>query len=33
VLETPMVIENLLGRLQDRAWWKAGEIYLLVENA
>jgi SAM-dependent methyltransferase len=33
VLETPMVIENLLGHLQDRAWWKVGEIYLLVENA
>ena len=33
VLETPMVIENLLGYLQDRAWWKVGEVYLLVENA
>ena len=33
VLETPMVIENLLAHLQERAWWKAGEIYLLVENA
>jgi len=33
VLETPMVIENLLGHLQERAWWKVGEIYLLVENA
>ena len=32
VLETPMVIENLLGHLQDRAWWKVGEIYLLVVN-
>ncbi len=33
VLETPMVIENLLGHLQDRTWWKVGEIYLLVVNA
>jgi SAM-dependent methyltransferase len=33
VLETPMVIENLLGHLRDRAWWKVGEIYFLVENA
>ena len=28
-----MVIENLLGHLQDRTWWKVGEIYLLVVNA
>jgi 2-polyprenyl-3-methyl-5-hydroxy-6-metoxy-1,4-benzoquinol methylase len=32
VLETPMVLENLLDHLQDRPWWKAGEIYLLVSN-
>jgi 2-polyprenyl-3-methyl-5-hydroxy-6-metoxy-1,4-benzoquinol methylase len=32
VLETPMVLENLLGQLRHRAWWKAGDIYLLVEN-
>lgn len=32
VLETPMVIENLLGHLQKRPWWKAGEVYLLVAN-
>lgn len=32
VLETPMVIESLLGQLQDRAWWKAGDVYLLVVN-
>jgi len=32
VLDTPMVIENLLGHLQDRPWWKAGEVYLLVNN-
>jgi 2-polyprenyl-3-methyl-5-hydroxy-6-metoxy-1,4-benzoquinol methylase len=32
VLETPMVLENLLGHLQHRSWWKAGDIYLLVEN-
>jgi len=33
VLETPMVIENLLGHLQPRPWWKAGDICLLVENS
>jgi SAM-dependent methyltransferase len=32
VLETPMVLENLLGHLQDRAWWKVGNIHLLVVN-
>ena len=32
VLETPMIVENLLGHLQPRPWWKAGDVYLLVEN-
>lgn len=32
VLETPMVLENLLGHLQDRAWWKVGDMHLLVVN-
>ena len=32
VLETPMVLENLLGHLQDRAWWKVGDLRLLVVN-
>jgi SAM-dependent methyltransferase len=32
VLDTPMVLENLLGHLQPRPWWKAGDTYLLVEN-
>ena len=32
VLETPMVLENLLGHLQDRPWWQVGDIYLLVVN-
>ena len=32
VLETPMVLENLLGHLQDRAWWKVGDMRLLVVN-
>jgi SAM-dependent methyltransferase len=32
VLETPMVLENLLNHLQPRPWWKAGDVYLLVEN-
>jgi SAM-dependent methyltransferase len=30
--ETPMIVENLLGHLQPRPWWKAGDVYLLVEN-
>jgi SAM-dependent methyltransferase len=32
VLETPMVLENLLHHLHPRPWWKAGDLYLLVEN-
>ena len=32
VIETPMVLENLLGHLQDRPWWKVGNVHLLVEN-
>jgi len=32
VLETPMVLENLLGHLQDRPWWQVGDIRLLVVN-
>lgn len=32
VLETPMIIENLLLHLQPRPWWKVGDVYLLVEN-
>jgi SAM-dependent methyltransferase len=32
VLETPMVLENLLNHLQPRPWWKTGDAYLLVEN-
>jgi SAM-dependent methyltransferase len=32
VLETPMVLENLLGHLQDRPWWKVGDTHLLVVN-
>lgn len=32
VLETPMVLENLLGHLQDRPWWQVGDVRLLVEN-
>jgi SAM-dependent methyltransferase len=32
VLETPMVLENLLPHIQARPWWKAGDVYLLVEN-
>ena len=32
ILETPMVLENLLGHIRDRAWWKVGDVHLLVEN-
>lgn len=32
ILETPMVLENLLGHIQDRAWWKVGDVHLLVQN-
>ena len=32
LLETPMVLENLLGHLHDRSWWKVGDVYLLVSN-
>jgi SAM-dependent methyltransferase len=32
VLETPMVLENLLAHLQERPWWTVGSTYLLVEN-
>jgi SAM-dependent methyltransferase len=32
VLETPMVLENLLNHLQPRPWWKVGDVHLLVEN-
>jgi SAM-dependent methyltransferase len=32
VLETPMVLENLLGHLKDRPWWNVGDVRLLVAN-
>lgn len=32
VLETPMVLENLLGHLHDRSWWTVGDLRLLVAN-
>jgi SAM-dependent methyltransferase len=32
VLETPMVLENLLGHIEDRPWWKVGDVHLLIEN-
>ncbi len=32
VLETPMVLESLLGHLDDRPWFPAGDVYLLVRN-
>jgi SAM-dependent methyltransferase len=32
ILETPMVLENLLGHIQERAWWQIGDLRLLVVN-
>jgi len=32
VLETPMVLENLLGHIQERPWWGTGDVYLLAHN-
>lgn len=32
VLETPMVLENMMQWLQPRPWWRAGDVHLLVEN-
>ena len=32
VVDTPMVIEQLLGHLQDRPWWKVGDMHLLAKN-
>ena len=32
VLETPMVLENMLGWIQDRPWWQVGSMRLLVVN-
>jgi SAM-dependent methyltransferase len=32
VLETPMILENLLGHIQDRAWWQVDDMRLLVVN-
>jgi len=32
VLETPMVLENLLGHLQPRPWWTVGDVYMLAHN-
>jgi len=32
VLDTPMVLENLLNHVRPRGWWKAGEVHLLAEN-
>jgi SAM-dependent methyltransferase len=32
VLETPMVLENLLPHINDRPWWKVDDRYLLVAN-
>jgi SAM-dependent methyltransferase len=32
VLETPMVLENLLGHMQDHPWWKVGDVYMIIAN-
>ena len=32
ILETPMIVENLLPHIQRQPWWKVGDMYLLVSN-
>jgi SAM-dependent methyltransferase len=32
ILQTPMIVESLLSRLDDRPWFTAGDVYLLVSN-
>ena len=32
VLETPMVLENMLGSIHERPWWRVGDMRLLVVN-
>jgi SAM-dependent methyltransferase len=32
ILETPMVLENLLGHIPDRAWWQVDDLRFLVAN-
>lgn len=32
VLETPMVLENVLGHIQERPWWGKHGLYLLAHN-
>lgn len=32
VLETPMVLENLLGHIQPRPWWGDDNLYMLAHN-
>ena len=32
VLQTPMVLENLLPHLKQNPWWKVGNVYLLADN-
>jgi 2-polyprenyl-3-methyl-5-hydroxy-6-metoxy-1,4-benzoquinol methylase len=32
ILQTPMVLENVLAHIQDRPWWKVGDVHLLVAN-
>jgi SAM-dependent methyltransferase len=32
VLETPMILENLLGHLQHRPWWQVDDLRLLIAN-
>jgi SAM-dependent methyltransferase len=32
VLETPMVLENMLGWIEERPWWTVGDMRLLIVN-
>jgi SAM-dependent methyltransferase len=32
ILETPMVLENVLRHIEDRPWWQIGDHHLMVAN-
>jgi SAM-dependent methyltransferase len=32
VLDTPMVLENVIAHVRERPWWRVGDVHLLVGN-
>jgi SAM-dependent methyltransferase len=32
VLDTPMVLENVIAHVRERPWWQVGDFHLLAEN-